>query len=119
MKHLLLLALSAVALMAADATGKWAGTFVPSDGDGSPRPALLILKQEGTTLTGTAGPDESEQNEIANGKAENGVLTFELQRSGTAMKFNLKLDGDEIKGDMSRERDGQAQRAKLHVKRQK
>jgi hypothetical protein len=34
------------------------------------------------------------------------------------MKFNLKLDGDEIKGDITREREGRSETAKLTVKRQ-
>ena len=33
------------------------------------------------------------------------------------MKFALKLEGEEIKGDVSRERDGQKQTAKIAVKR--
>jgi hypothetical protein len=35
------------------------------------------------------------------------------------MKFALKQDGDEITGDITRERDGQTQKAKLAVKRVK
>jgi hypothetical protein len=37
----------------------------------------------------------------------------------TVMKFVLKLEGDEMTGDVSRERDGQVQTAKLAVKRAK
>lgn len=33
------------------------------------------------------------------------------------MKFRLKQDGDEIKGDITRERDGQTETAKPAVKR--
>lgn len=119
MKHLLLLALAAFGLLAADATGTWTGTFVPSDGDGSGMPAHFVLKQEGTTLTGTAGPNAGEQHEIANGKAENGVLTFEVPQGDAVMRFELKQDNDEITGDISRERNGRKQTAKLSVKREK
>jgi hypothetical protein len=35
------------------------------------------------------------------------------------MRFNLKHEGDEIKGDVTRERDGEKQTGKLAVKREK
>jgi hypothetical protein len=102
--------------MAADATGTWTGTLTPS-GDDNPRPAHLVLKQDGNKLTGTAGPDANEQHAIENGKAEDGVLTFDVPTGGAVMKFRLKQDGDEIKGDITRERDGQTETARLAVKR--
>src|SRR5713101_6391523 len=106
MKHILLLTLAAVSLIAADATGTWTGTLTASTPNGSEQhPALLVLKQEGTKLTGTAGPDANEQHAIENGKAENGSLTFELPRENGVMKFTLKQEGDEIKGDITRERE--------------
>ena len=117
MKYVLFVALAAVSVVAADATGKWTGTLTPSDGQ--PRPAHLVLKQDGVKLTGTAGPDESEQNQIQNGKAENGKLTFEVAAGEAVMKFALKQDGDEMTGDITRERDGQMQTAKMTVKRVK
>jgi hypothetical protein len=120
MKHILCLLLAAAGLIAADATGTWTGTLTPTGPGtgGESHPALLVLKQDGAKLTGTAGPNAEEQNPIENGKAENGKLTFEVQAGG-GMKFNLTHEGDEIKGDISRERDGQTQTAKLAVKRQK
>ena len=118
-RQFLLVILATGALMAADASGKWTGQLIPSDGDGSGRPALLVLKQDGVTLTGTVGPDASEQHPIQNGKVENGKLTFEVPREGMLMKFALKQDGDEMTGDIEREREGQKQTAKLSVKREK
>jgi hypothetical protein len=117
MTHLFLVALTAVTLNAADATGTWTGTLTPAGGDNRNLPAHLVLKQEGTTLTGTAGADASEQRPIRNGKVEDGTLTFELPNDETVMKFKLKLDGDEIAGDVTREREGQTQMATLSVKR--
>ncbi len=117
MKTILLLLASAAILLGADATGTWTGTLSPEGGgDG---PAYMILKQEGTTLTGTAGPNEAQQQPIANGKVSGPDVTFEVPTRGGIMKFVLKLDGDEIKGDASREQDGQKQTAKIAVKRQK
>ncbi len=120
MKTILLLAFAAASLFAADATGKWIGTLTPvGEGGGSGGPALLILKQDGTKLTGTAGPDASEQHDIQNGKAENGNLTFDLPAGPGVMKFALKQTGEEIKGDITAEREGQKRSATLVVKRDK
>ena len=44
--------LTAAGALAADVSGKWSGTI--TDGRGS-ESLLLILQQEGTTLTGTGG----------------------------------------------------------------
>jgi hypothetical protein len=118
-ERFLLFTLTAVTLSAADATGKWTGQLFPSDGDGTGRPAHLVLKQDGATLTGTAGPDAGEQHPIQNGKAEDGRLTFDVPTGGTVMKFSLKQVGDDITGDIEREREGQKQTAKLSVKREK
>ena len=120
MKHRVVTALAiaifaGATLVAADATGTWIGTLTPAEGNAGP--AHLVLKQEGEKLTGTAGADSGEQHPIENGKAENGVLTFELTSSGGVMKFSLKQNGDEISGDITRERDGRTQTAKLTAKR--
>jgi hypothetical protein len=117
MKYILLLALTAAGLMAADATGTWTGTFTPAGKD--PGPAHVVLKQEGAKVTGTAGPTVDEQHEIQNGKAEEGKITFEVNNNNVTMKFVLNQDGDEMKGDVSRERDGQVETARLVVTRSK
>jgi len=115
-KHVFLMILAAACLMAADATGHWAGTMTTNSGD---QPAHLVLKQEGAKLTGTAGPSMDHQLPIQNGKAVNGVLTFEVQGSNGLMKFNVKHTGDEIKGDITRGNGGDKDSAKLSVKRAK
>jgi hypothetical protein len=117
MPHILVVALTVATLVAADATGTWTGTFTPDGGQLGT--AHLVLKQDGDKLTGTAGPTESEQRPIQNGKAENGKITFEVANDSVVMKFSLKQDGDEITGDVTRERDGQTETAKLAVKRAK
>lgn len=120
MKTILLLTLAAASVFAADATGKWTGTLTPvGDGAGGGGPALLMLKQDGTKLTGTAGPDANQQREIQDGKAENGNLSFDLPFGGGMMKFVLKQEGEEIKGDIAAERNGEKMNAKLALKREK
>src|SRR5262245_44114872 len=115
MSRFLLIALAATTLVAPDVTGSWRGTLTPDGRDGGP--ALLILKQEGDSVTGTVGPDETERHPISKGKVENESVAFEVETPGGAMKFALKQKGDELTGDVTRERDGQQQAAKLVVKR--
>jgi len=118
MKPLLLFILAAVSLIAADATGTWTGSLIiVQDGAEQSRPAHLVLKQEGTKVTGTAGPDESEQHVIKNGEVSDGTITFSVPREEFDMKFTLKQDGDEIKGEITRERNGRRETAKVILKR--
>lgn len=118
MKQLLLLALAAGIFLATDATGNWTGSLTLAN-DNEPRPAYLVLKQDGDKLTGTAGPTATEQHPIENGRAANGNLTFELATEDSVMRFAVKQDGDVTKGDVTRERDGEKQTAKLAVERAK
>ena len=118
MKQILLfMTMFTAALMATDATGTWTGNLLVPGKD--PGPAHLVLKQDGSKLTGSAGPTAEEQHAIENGKAENGMLTFDVPTGETVMRFKLKHEGDEIKGDIIRERDGAIQTASLAVKREK
>ena len=55
MKYLLSIALAVGVLSGADATGTWVGTLTPDGAEGGGLPARLVLKQDGETLTGTAG----------------------------------------------------------------
>ncbi len=120
MKRILLLLLAAAGMLMADATGKWTGTLTVSTPDGErPSSAYLVLKQDGTTLTGTAGRNAEEQNAIQNGKVENGKLTFELPIGEATMKFALEQKGEVIEGDVSAEAQGQKLTARLSVKLEK
>lgn len=117
MTSLLVLALTVATLGVPDVTGNWRGTFTPEGRDSGP--ALLVLKQEGDAVSGTAGPDDSERHPISKGKIDKDTLTFEVETPGGVMKFSLKQKDDELSGDVTRERDGQQQTAKLAVKRAK
>jgi hypothetical protein len=114
----LLIALFTMTAMAADVTGKWSGSFAPEGQD--PSGAFVILKQAGTTLTGSAGPDQSQQWPLTNGKITGNKITGEVTSpEGLVFKLDLVLDGDHIKGDASATRDGQAMKAKVDLTRQK
>jgi hypothetical protein len=111
---------AALTLSAADVTGTWVGSFVVTgEENGRKRPAHLVLKQEGSKLTGTAGPDASEQEPILNGRVEENTVSFQVEHGEHVMTFRLKHDQDTIAGQMSREVNGAKQTAELTVQRQK
>lgn len=116
------LLVAAGALMAdVDVAGKWTGSFVMDSGGSDPHDstALLILKQEGSTVTGTVGPNESEQWPIKNGKVEGEKVTLEVQTDGPLITFSLVLDGEHLRGDAHATKDGESKSAKLDVTRAK
>jgi len=116
--YTLLLALCAFTAFAADATGKWSGTFTREEGD--PSTGMVVLKQTGAEITGTAGPTMDEQMAISNGKIDGNKVTFELSApNGLTLKMSLVLDGDTLKGDVTASREGQSMKAKLDLKREK
>ena len=121
MKAILLgVLLSAATLNAADVTGRWSGTmdFKSAGGTTESGPAYMILKQEGSKVTGTGGPNESEQYPIQNGKLEGDKLTFESVTGGDTMYFDLRVKGDQIDGDIKASGDaGDKSTAKISVKR--
>ena len=112
---ILVLALAATA-MAADVSGDWSGTFTPEGMDAGT--AYLKLKQDGSTLSGTAGPDASQQWPITNGKVGGNTLTgVATSPEGVAYKFTLTMDGEHITGNVEVSGGGQSLKAKLDVKR--
>jgi opacity protein-like surface antigen len=114
----LLLAVFAVAAQAADVSGKWKGTFSP-EGD-APSGTFAILKQAGTSITGSAGPDEQQQWPLTNGKLVGNKLTGDVTSpDGMVFKLDLTLDGDNLKGAVSMTHEGETMKATLDVTRVK
>ena len=115
--------LSAFQAKPADLTGTWTGTI--SREDGSPGSAHLTLKQKGSELSGTAGPDAERQVDIFKGKIATvknvTSATFEAtQPNGILMKFDLKLVDGRLKGSVAMERpDGEKRNATVDVGRAK
>jgi opacity protein-like surface antigen len=114
-----LLAFAATAIaMAADVSGKWTGSLTPENGDA--QSALLVLKQDGAVITGTAGPDENQQFPIQTGKVDGNKIVIEIAPTeGTLYHLELVLDGDHMKGDLTAKRDDQTMTAKLDLARAK
>src|SRR5918993_789092 len=117
MTHLLALLLTACSAVAADVTGTWRGTLKPEGRDATP--AVLVLQQEGSTITGTAGENDEDRQPISRGTIKDDVVTFEVAVGETVMKFDLKLTGKELTGGVVRERAGQQLKATLQVQRTK
>ena len=96
-----LLLFTSFALTAGELTGKWSGKFeiTNSNGESKSDSAYMNLKLAGTTITGTAGPNEDQQWAIKNGKLGEGKLTFKVEmEDGGSIDFDLVFDGDTIRG---------------------
>jgi hypothetical protein len=123
---LCLLVLTAIAIAVTvdvNVTGKWSGSFTITgpDGSGKETTALLILKQNGTEITGSVGPNEDEQHPIRKGKIDGDKITLEAQdvNNNRVIKFDLLMVEDRIKGEATMSADGESRRAKLDVGRVK
>ena len=103
----------------ADLTGSWYGTFIISvNGEVADEDeAYITLTQKGTDLTGTAGPNESQQWPLQNGKVDGAKVTFDVVADGPTLKFVLTLVDGRLKGDASASMDGQSMTAKVDVGR--
>jgi uncharacterized protein involved in tellurium resistance len=112
----LLLLLGAWTAAAADLSGRWTGTIdVKENGESRTVPVLLILKQEGTKLTGSGGGSEDDQHAILKGSVEGDKVTIEAEGNEHGnFHLELKVDGDQMTGDVRR---GDSERMKMTLKR--
>jgi hypothetical protein len=117
----MLTVLVGLAVADANVTGKWSGSFntMGPNGEARESTALLVLKQTGPDITGTAGPTEDEQFAIQKGKIEGDKITLEVDHDGHTMKFDLVLTADRLTGEAKVSRDGQDLKAKIDVTRAK
>ena len=103
--------------MAGDLSGKWSGYFKVDGGDHDV-PQLFILQQQGTKLTGSGGPNESEQYPIENGKVGGDEAKFELATGEWKFTYDLtRTAQDELKGDLRLEEVGDRRTAKVSLRR--
>jgi hypothetical protein len=93
---LLLLVSTAIA---ADLSGKWSGTFRATGADHDV-PQLFVLKQEGSRLTGSGGPDASEQYPIENPRVDDDRVAFEITTGEWKFSYHLKVSGTHLTGDL-------------------
>jgi len=96
--------LTALALCAADVSGKWSGKADVKSGDGQTRAVELFFtfKQEGIRLTGSIGASEEEQLQIQKGAVEGDRVTFEVATQNGIGRFDLKAVEDRIEGEARR-----------------
>lgn len=117
---LLLAALASVAMADVNVTGKWSGSFniTRGDGDSKDSTAVLMLKQTGTDITGSAGPNEDEQFPIRKGTIEGDKITLEVDHDGSTIRFALVLNAaNRISGEANMSREGETAKAKVDVTR--
>jgi hypothetical protein len=121
---LCMVVLGALALAAApesNVTGKWTGSLnlIGPDGQAKDSTALLVLKQTGTEITGTVGPNEDERHAITKGRIEGNKIVLESADGELSIKFDLTLAEDRITGDVNAVGEGRTLKAKLDVTRAK
>lgn len=85
--------------VAADLSGKWSGTFRAAGADHDV-PQFFLLKQDGSKLTGSGGPDEREQYPIENPRVEDDKVAFEITTGEWKFRYHLKVTGPHLTGDL-------------------
>jgi len=125
MKFFLFLALVALASLPAAAdvnlTGNWTGTFtmIGPNGETKDTGAILVLKQNGSEITGTVGPDDQERFDITKGSIDGNKIALDVTDGEHKIHFDLTLAEDRLQGDVHMSADGEERKAKLDVKRAK
>ena len=115
-----MVAVMALAAAAADVSGNWSGSFTPEGGQQGT--AFAVLKQSGTAVTGSAGPDENQQWPGLKGAIKGDKVSVEVTSTsdGTVYKCDLVLAGDHLKGDVAVSTSGgQTLKAKMDIARVK
>jgi len=98
-KTIAIILLLAVNAMAEDLSGKWSGEFRVDGGDHGV-PQLFMFRQNGNTLTGSGGPNTSEQYPIENGKVDGNRIMFEITTGEWKFTYDLKATGERITGTL-------------------
>jgi len=99
MKTLIMLfALFAMTLSAADVTGKWKATLETPQGKIT---RTFTFKQDGTKVTGQTSSDKFGKSKVENGTIEGDVLSFNVtvifEVGSLKVSFTGTVQGDEIK----------------------
>jgi hypothetical protein len=114
-KTLLAIIVFATSALAADFTGNWSGEGVTN---GESHPLYFNFKQDGVTLSGTGGPNATEQHPFQNGKIDGDKIAFDVMPGGKGtIHFELKIDGDKLKGTVELRRDDRAESGTVTLKK--
>lgn len=106
---------------AEDLTGKWSGSFITTQPDGTPSDGRIFmsLTHKALELTGTAGPNEQRQWPLK-GSVDGNKVTFDVQTDEAGIiKFTLTFVDGHLKGDAAAEVQGQKLSAKVDAERMK
>jgi hypothetical protein len=82
-----------------DVSGNWHGSFRVDGGDHDV-PQLLLLKEDGTKLTGSGGPDATERYPISNGRVNGDRVTFEITTGDWEFSYDLQISGPQMSGKL-------------------
>lgn len=115
---LFFLLLTATGAVAVDLTGKWSGSFKPEGGEHD-IPQLITLRQQGTSLLGSAGPNAGEQYPIENGILDGSKVSFQVTTGEWKFTYILTAEGDVLAGDLKLESPTESRRAKVRLTRLK
>ena len=104
---------------AMDLTGTWSGSLkvTTPDGQAQDDSIHMILKQDGAKLTGTAGPSADQQMPIDKGVVTGNKATMEVAVGNGTFKFDLTLDADHLKGDVTLSGGPEPMKAKVDATR--
>src|SRR5258708_33516638 len=94
--------LACLPLGAADLTGRWTGTLdiTGPDGESRSQPACLVLKQDGSTLTGRFGPNPADMRDISKAAIADGQVGFDLPLGNRTMHAKLAMETDRLTGEI-------------------
>ena len=118
----LFLLVAPMALAAGDISGKWSGSMEMKAPDGTTQtmPVTAEFKQDGKSVTGTAGREGDEQLTLQKGTIEDTKFTFEVSAPDGTYSVSLVIVSDsQLQGDVSfNDPDGNKQTARISFKRQ-
>jgi hypothetical protein len=106
----------------ADPVGTWKCEY---EIGGQQRTSTLKIKKDGDKFAGTMSWPDQEETKLKDLKVKDGTLTFSADRKLPGMddpitvEYNLKIDGDKIKGKGSTEFGGEKREWDIDAKREK
>jgi hypothetical protein len=118
-KRIAALVLITISALVSDLTGTWSGSFKVDGGDHNV-PQRFTLKQQGKSLSGSGGPNASEQYPIEEGSVEGNQVTFQVTTGEWKFTYHLRLlTEDSLKGDLKLESVNDSRTAKVSLTRVK
>ena len=116
MRILVIALLFILGLVVGDVSGNWHGSFRVDGGDHDV-PQLLTLRQDGTKLTGTGGPDATERYPISNGQVNGDRVTFELTTGDWKFFYDLRSSGQQMSGKLTLKSMNESRSAEVSLKK--